>query len=234
MKKYFILLFALLGFTSSFAQSEDDDDVFATTSSFKKPKSYGLYVGPRLGMTMSTMTQPDECDLYDGAGIGFSGGAAMRLRLGKMSTNSEGGTGIFGIGLDLKYKQNHVKTIGSDDLSIGYFEVPIVAQCYPFYKNSAMNGFYIEAGIDLAGVLSKSPDALTVFPNNYRFNEVVYHTGDLTGFDCRIPVGVGYTFLNGFDVNLRYYIGTSDLAKNMACKMSSFEVSLSWLFKVIK
>ena len=97
-----------------------------------------------------------------------------------------------------------------------------------------MNGFYIEAGIDLAGVLSKSPDALTVFPNNYRFNEVVYHTGDLTGFDCRIPVGVGYTFLNGFDVNLRYYIGTSDLAKNMACKMSSFEVSLSWLFKVIK
>lgn len=234
MKKFFLFTLLMLGFTPLFAQSEDDDEIFSSSQIVPKPKSYGLYVGPRLGMTMTTMTQPRECDLYDGVGIGLSGGAAVRLRLGNMSENSEGGTGLFAIGLDLKYKQNRVKTIGSDNLSLSYFEVPVVAQIYPLYKNVALNGFYIEVGVDLAGTLSKSPDILTVFPNNLRYTQVAYHAGELKGFDCRIPIGVGYTFLPGFDVNLRYYIGTSNLAKNMACKMSSLEISLAWLFKVVK
>ena len=230
MKKYLFLTLALLSITPVFAQTDDDDAIF-NSNVIGKPKNYAIYVGPQVGLTTTSMTQPLECDLYDGMGIGFSAGASMRVRLGRMSENSDGGTGVFGVGLDLKYKQNKVKTIGDSNLSLGYFEVPVMLQLYPFYKITKLNGLYVEAGVDIAGTMTKSPDLLTVQTNVGR---IIYHTGDLKGFDCRIPIGLGYTIRNGFGVNLRYYIGTSELAENIPCKMSSVELSLAWLFKVSK
>lgn len=230
MKKYLFLALALLGLTPAFGQTDDDDAIF-NSSNIGKPRNYAIHVGPRIGLTTTSMTQPLECDLYDGMGLGFSAGASMKVRLGHMSENSDGGTGLLGFGLDLKYKQNKVKTIGDSDLSLGYFEVPVMLQLYPFYKITKLNGLYVEAGVDMAGTLSKSPDLLTVLQPTGR---VVYHTGDLKGFDCRIPLGLGYTLRNGLDVNLRYYIGTSELAENMPCKMSSMEVSVAWMFRVSK
>ena len=229
--KNLLLAIALLSTTTIFAQ---EDDFFSTGPIPPKPKNYAFFIGPRIGGDITTMTQPNECNLYDAAGIGFSGGVAMKLRLGAMSEDSDGGTGVFGIGLDLKYKQNNVKTIADDNLSLGYFEAPIMAQFYPFYKNTKMNSFYLEIGVDIAALLSKNPDLMTVQPNNERYDLVTYHISDLKGGDIRIPVGIGYTFPKGFDINMRYYLGTSDLAKNMACKMSSFELSVGWLFKVGK
>ena len=94
---------------------------------------------------MTSMTQPAQCDLYDKSGIGFSGGVAMKARFGKATENSYEGTGMFGVGLELKYKQNNVKTIANEgDLKLGYFEVPVTLQFYPFAKSKIMNPFYIE------------------------------------------------------------------------------------------
>lgn len=222
MKKIFLMLFVLAGIVPAMAQSDDNDE-----GGFYE-KSNAIFLGPKLGATFTSMGQPKEVDLYDGSGFGISAGLQGKVRFGQATENSDGGTGFFGIGLELKYKQNKVKTIGSDDLSLGYFEVPVTAQVYPFAKKQALNGFYIEAGPDFSFLMSKSPDVLSVPSAN-----IAYHTGDFKGGDVRLLAGIGYTLPgSSFEVNGRYYIGMSDLAGNFPCKQNTLEVSLSWLFKI--
>lgn len=229
MKKILLLIVALMSITPIFAQVDDDVNL-----NFVKPKKSLIFIGPKVGVTMTSMTQPTECDLYDKSGIGFSGGLAMRARFGKVSENSLEGTGWVGVGLELKYKQNNVKTV-DQDLKLGYFEVPVTFQLYPFAKSKVMNPFYIELGASFAGIMSKSPDQLTVNNPGGDYRYVTYHTGDLKGFDVRGVAGIGYTIPNtGLDISGRYYLGTSELAKNFACKMSSIEVSLAWYFTIAK
>ncbi|MBR1800927.1 MAG: outer membrane beta-barrel protein [Bacteroidaceae bacterium] len=231
MKRLFTLLGLFVALLPLMAQT-DDGELVISSHSIGTVKKNVFFVGPKIGATFTSMSQPDEGNLYDGMGVGFSGGLAAKLRLGQASENSYGGTGIFGIGLELKYKQNKAKTTGSDDLSIGYFEVPVTAQLYPFYKSRGLNTLYIEFGIDMALGLSSSPEELSFSPDNGVYNQVKYATGDLKASDFRIPIGIGYTIpKTGLDINLRYYIGTSKLAENFSSKMNSLELSLAWLFK---
>ena len=70
----------------------------------KKQKENTFSMGVIVGGNLSTMTQPDECDLYDGSGFGYSGGVEMNARFGRASKNAGAGTGLLGLGLELKYK----------------------------------------------------------------------------------------------------------------------------------
>lgn len=236
MKKLLLMILAILCISPVLAQVDDEETV-PTNRGFGKEKKSAFFIGPKIGGTMTSMTQPAECDLYDGSSFGFSGGIAMKARFGTATENSIGGTGPIGVGLELKYKQNNVKTIAGADLKLGYFELPVTFQLYPFIKSRAMNSFYIEVGPSVGMLLSKSPDALSVdvnepYPGTQR---VTYHTGDLKGFDVHPMFGIGYTIPNtGFDINARYYLGTNELAENFKCKMSTIEISISWLFKVAK
>lgn len=239
MKKLLILIAAIMGVSPAFAQIDDDSDFGQLSSGgrFEKAKKSAFFIGPKVGVTMTSMSQPSECDLYDGSGIGFSGGIAMKARFGKATENSYEGTGIIGVGLELKYKQNNVKTIANEDLKLGYFEVPVTLQFYPFAKSAVMNPFYLELGASFAALMSKSPDQLMVNLNEEwpGVQSITYNTGDLKGFDAHPVVGLGYTIPNtGFDINARYYIGMSELAENFPCKMSTIEISISWLFKAAR
>ncbi len=256
MKKIFLLFVAVMLCTSIDAQRDGQSQRSSGRSA--KPglaqKKHSFYLGLKGGVALSTMTQPNECDLYDGAGLGFSGGIVGKARFGQATPNAPAGTGILGIGLELKYKQNKVKTIGTDesgkanaDLSIGYFEVPVYVQVYPFYQSDAMNTFYIEAGPSFAGTLSRKPKSL--FVNNlagevssvqYKFDT---DGSKLKGMDVRFMAGIGYDFAiknekgektNLIGINARYYLGTSELAKNFKCKMNTLEISLSWMFNIGK
>ncbi len=214
------------------ASAQIDDGASFSTGSFVKEKNNAFYLGLKAGVDITSMTQPTQSKLYDKTGIGFSGGLALRGRFGKVTENSYGGTGYFGLGLELKYKQNKVKTIAGEDLTIDYFEVPVVAQVFPFAKNASMNPFYIELGASFGGALSKKPDQLTVNDNS---GTVVYSIKDIKGLNVSGVAGIGYTIPStGLDINARYYLGFTDLADNIACKMSSFEVSLAWYFKLGK
>lgn len=230
MKKLLMMLVVVWAVSPVFAQDDEEDEVFEVQ------KNSVFYLGAKGGVTMTSMTQPKECDLYDGSGIGFSGGLAMKARFSRASENANEATGMFGLGLELKYKQNNVKTIANEgDLKLGYFEVPVALQFYPFAKSNAMNPFYIEVGGSFAGIMSKSPDALRVNNPNEEYQYVSYHTGDLKGFDIRPLAGIGYCLpisdnKYGLDLNARYYLGTSELAKNFPCKMSTIEVSLCFYF----
>lgn len=230
MKKIFFMLAAAFCGLTAFAQSDLDDEL--GNIGVPKAKKNAFFIGPKVGATFNTMSDPEQGGLYDSFGIGYSGGVALQGRFGRSSSQSPGGTGIWGAGVELKYKMNSVKTLGTDqdgkekaNLEISYFEAPIYFHVYPAFKTKGLNGLYLEAGVSVAGTLSSKPDILAA-------NHVVYQTGDLKGFDVRPLVGVGLTTRGGFDVNARYYIGTSNLAGNMACKQNSFELSLAWMFKL--
>lgn len=256
MKKILVLLFATMLCTSMDAQRTVQPQRGGGRSA--KPglaqKKHSFYVGLKGGIDLSTMTQPDECDLYDGAGLGFSGGIVGKARFGQATPNAPAGTGLLGAGLELKYKQNKVKTIGTDetgktnaDLTVDYFEVPVYVQVYPFFKSDAMNTFYIEAGPDFAGTMSRSPKLLTVDNPSKEWSSVIYYIDNkdskLKGMDIRIMAGLGYDYAiknekhettNLIGINARYYMGTSKLAGNFGSKMSTFEISLSWMFNIGK
>lgn len=243
MKKKSILtiLAMILVIAPAFSQDEGEEIKIGV----KKEKSNAFFIGPKIGATFSTMTDP-EYDLYDGMGVGFSGGVAMKMRFGKATENSYGGTGYFGVGLELKYQQNTVKTIATDesgstnaDLSVGYFAVPVYVQAYPFAKTNAVNSLYVEAGVCIAGTVSRSPETLTLTNPTSTIASATYHidssTSKLKGTYVRPLVGLGYTIPNtGLDVNVRYYFGVSELDDSLSSKLYTFEVSVAWMFTAFK
>ena len=240
MKKILMMSACLLASTMAWAQTEDVEIPVPQPGS---GSSFAISIGPKISGVMTTMTQPDQSDLYDGSGFGFSGGVAAQIRFGRATPESAGGTGLFGLGLELKYKQNQVKTIGTDQdgkenakLQIDYFEVPVYAQIYPFAKSTSMGGLnslYIEVGASFAGTMSRKPESLTVTREDN--SNVTYNLdtdgSKLKGMDIRPLVGLGYTIpKTGLNFNARYYLGGSKLAENFNSKMNSFEFSLAWMF----
>ena len=255
MKKILILINLALLCTTAFAQGSNGQPQRGggrSATIVKSNKKHSFFVGVKGGVDFTTMTQPEECDLADGAGFGYSGGVAGRVRFNQASSTAPAGTGLFGAGLELKYKLNKAKTIGTDedgktkaDLSVSYFEAPIFVQVYPFFRSDAMNTFYIEAGPVIAGTLSRSPKTLTVDGLTGNYNAVTYHLDDndskLKGMDVRAMVGLGYDYAIKNDknetksligINARYYLGMSKLAGNFDSKMNTLEVSVSWMFNI--
>lgn len=242
MKKILFFIVALSLTVPGFAQSDDGEEEFIPI----KEKSNAFFLGMKAGGTLTSMTQPDEGKLYDGSNFGFSGGVVLKARFGKASENSVGGTGYFGAGLELKYKLNSVKTLGTDEggkenakLSLGYFEVPVFVHIYPFAKSPSVNPLYVELGVAFAGTLSRSPKSLTLINPSDEYSQVTYNIdangSKLKGMDVRPFAGLGYTIPNtGLDINARYYVGASELAGNFPCKMSTLEVSFAWLFNIGK
>lgn len=240
MKKIIVLVMATMLCATSFAQRSGRSA--APTLAQKK---HAFYLGLKGGVDFTSMTKSDDYALYDAAGTGFSAGVAAKVRFNQATPNAPAGTGLVGAGLELKYKLNTAKTFATDekgkenaDLSIGYFEVPVFVQIYPFYKSDAMNTFYLEVGPDFAGTMTRKPETLTL---NNQGDMTTFHIDDnhgkLTGMDVRLMAGAGYDFAinnsNLIGINARYYLGTSEL-KGLGSKMNTFEVSLSWMFSVGK
>lgn len=222
IKKLFFFSFLTLVVTMQiFAQR---DDVIELSS-----KSNAIRLGPKIGIGLTTMGQPNEGKVYDGPGIGLIGGASLKARFGRATADTrQGGTGLIGVGLEVLYKQNKVKCVDGLNLTLGYLEIPVSLQLYPMKKSNVMNRFYIEAGADFAKIISKSPSELKVPSIN-----TTYKTSDFSGGDIRVLAGLGYTIpTTGLDISARYYIGMSKLAGNFPCKQNTLEVSLAWLFDI--
>lgn len=244
MKKLLFFFAALALAMPTIAQTDDDEDEGVIV----KVKQNAFYVGPKVGVSLNTMTQPTEGDLYDAAGVGFSAGVAFKARFGQASTAAAAGTGHWGLGAELKYRYSSVKTKAIDedgskdaDLSLGYFDVPVYAQFYPFVKSASFNSFYIELGASFGGTIYRSPKSLTLGAADTKseYGSVEYDINKdgskLKGFDVRPLAGVGYTIPNtGLDINLRYYLGVQKLAGNFKSKISSAELSVAWNFCIGK
>lgn len=211
MKKFFISMLISLFAIGLYAQEGFGD--FTVMDS-----SYRIYLGPKVGVNFGTMSGMDV--LNPAMGVGFQGGLVANFHFGRRTEKAEGGTGRWGIQVEALYSQRTVKT-DFENLKLGYFEVPILAQYYVLPELS------IEVGPTIAGSLSSSPDEMQV-------GNLMYETGELKGFDVMISAGVGYKHKSGFTASARYNLGMSELAGNFDGKVSTFSVSVGWLFSLIK
>lgn len=224
---------------SAYAQIDDEMIIV-------KPKKNVFQLGLKVGGNLSSISNPDECDLFESSGVGFSGSIAMGMRFGCASENSKPGTGLLGIGLDLGYRNSISKTYAVDEkgkenanLSLSYLDIPVAIQLYPCYKISSVNTLRIEAGVSFSTLLNSKPESLTMNNLSGEYSSVTYNVGKdgskLKGGDMRPFAGIGYTIPKaGLGLNVRYYIGTSKLAENFSSKVSSLDFSISWMFNAAK
>ena len=212
MKKFFTLL-VMAVFAANLSAQEEMEEIDVIDS------SYRIYMGVKGGANFSTMNGlPDVFGLDPKMGIGFQGGVVAGIRLGRWGGNekAEGGTGRFGIQLEALYSQRTVKT-EIENLKLSYFEVPVLAQCY------VTHDIFVELGPTVAGTLSSSPDEI-------KTGNMIVATGELKGFDVMLTGGVGYKHKSGFIASARYNYGMSELAGNFPGKVSTFNVSVGWVF----
>lgn len=219
IEKRFFLSLAMfaLGVLSVSANAYDDDD--DEMQGIPDQRSNVVKLGIFAGATLSSMSNYDAADLGLGSGTGFLAGAAMNIHFGK-KRGADPGTGPLGIQVEALYVNHTVKTSG-EDIKLNYFEVPVLLKYY------VQPGFSIEAGPNICGTLSKSPDDLKLESAHIALK-------DIKGFDVKATVGMAYETKSGFTANVRYHFGTSDLAGNFPCKVSALTVSVGWLFDVFK
>lgn len=214
MKK-FLTMMVMAVFTVNIAAQEEIGEIIDSP--------YRIYMGVKGGASFSTMNGlPDALGLDPKMGVGFQGGIVAGIRLGRWGGNdkAEGGTGRFGIQLEALYSQRTVKT-EVENLKLSYFEVPVLAQCY------ITRDIFVELGPTIAGTLSSSPDEM-------KTGNMAIATGELKGFDVMLTGGVGYKHKSGFIASARYNYGMSELAGNFPGKISTFNVSVGWVFDLNK
>ena len=220
IKKISFFMLSLCLSTSMIAQNEGvgifEDDAIGGLYS----RNYTISIGPKAGVNLTTMSDPSDFELEQKSGTGFTGGIAANFHFGRRTEASRGGTGLWGLQVEALFSQKTVAT-EDDDIKFNYIEVPVLAQCY-FTPN-----LYIEAGPTFCGALSVSPDKIYV-------DKISIATGDIKGLDVAMSIGAGYKNKNGFMANIRYNMGTSELAKNFTGKLSSLSISVGWLFTIIK
>lgn len=218
MKKLFAFLTLAVCSLSLAAQEADIFEI----GDDKLDSDNRISIGPKAGINFASMSGlGDEYKLDPKGAIGFQGGLAANFHFGRRTSKSDGGTGLWGIQVEALFSQRTIKTEGSDDLKFSCLEVPILAQFY------ATPSFCIELGPTFSGTLSSSPDQLEC-------GDLAYKTGDLKAFDVMLTAGVGYKHKSGLTVGGRYNLGMSELAGNFEGKVSTFTVSVGYLFNLIK
>ena len=184
-------------------------------------RSYNLSVGPKAGLNLASMNgNPVGVNMDAQMGIGFHVGVAANLHLGRRTESSKGGTGMWGMQAEALFSQLTVGT-ADKDMTLSYFAMPILAKCYINPRLS------IEAGPVFMALMSTSPDNLVV-------DEASIAVSELKGGDIAFAIGAGYESKSGLNIAARYNLGMSDLAGNMPCKVSTFQISLAWMFSVVK
>lgn len=211
-----MMLFAMSMTTAQANVLDDDDDdlqeILDTRSNVVK---FGFVAGG----TLSTMSKFEDADLGQGSGMGYQGGVALNFHFGK-KRGADPGTGPIGLQVEALYVNHTIKTSG-DDIKLNYFEVPVLLKYY------VQPGLSIEAGPNICGTLSTSPDYLDI-------ESARIAVKDIKGFDVKATVGLAYETKSGFFASARYHFGTSDLAGNFPCKVSALTLNVGVLFDVFK
>jgi len=182
---------------------------------------YSLSIGLKGGLNLTGMTgNPAGVDMGAKMGTGFHAGAIANLHLGRKTESSKGGTGMWGIQAEALYSQLAIGTAGSN-MTLNYFALPVLLKCY------VESGLSIEAGPTFMALLSSSPDNMVV-------NGTSIALSGLKGGDIALSIGAGYELKSGLCFGARYNIGMSDLAGNMPCRTNVIQISLGYLFSVVK
>lgn len=223
VKKFLLLVLAVLGATNLFAQTIKGEGPIDA--------SYRISVGPKVGMNMAMMSGlQDEYSLNPSSGMGVQGGIAANFHFGRRTAKAHGGTGLWGVQVEALYSQRFLKT-DIEDLKFSCLEIPVLAQYY------FTPSLCVEVGPTFVSTLSSSPDEIFI-PNfeetNTSTTDLTIKIGEIKAFDVMLSAGVGYKHKNGFTASARYNLGMSELAGNFTGKVSTVSVSISWLFTMVK
>lgn len=250
-KRIFLILSFIVLALGSYAQNEREEELVQRSSSpsrsvstqgrtgrsvevTKQNYKFEFSIGPRVGIGLAMASEGDNLKVTDGSSFGWDAGLALNMRYGDKDAKGRPlhGQGLFGVGLELNYANRAIKTIGSENLKLNYFEVPLLFQIYPLYKTTQLRNLFVEIGPTFSMMLSSSPNELNIN------NNIFYSTGDFKGGDIKATIGLGWRFdrsaaNDGLYLNLRYNLGTSNLAGNFPCKVSTAELTVGYLFKCI-
>ena len=198
------------------SQQEEETGFGGITDTRKNVVSLGVTAGANYAM----MSNYDPVDLGSRSGIGFQGGLAVNAHFGQRR-GADAGTGPIGLQLEVLYAQHNIKTDLSDNIKLGYLEIPLL---FKYYITPNLN---VELGPTFCYILSKSPDVLNG-------TSTTIAIGELKGGDVKGTVGISYQTKSGFYASARYNLGFSELAGNFPCKVSAVSVSVGYLFNIFK
>lgn len=191
--------------------------------------------GAKGGLNISNLTSLEDSSVKNAGGLddpssryGFHAGLTAETKLG----------GLLGLGAELLYSQQGTKTesviLGiksSQSFKLDYLTIPVLAKLY-------LGGLNVYAGIQPGFVVG----AKQVYTLNE--NETVINLKEdsdnnnqfalVKEIDFGIPVGLGYQFDSGLNIDVRYVLGTLAVFENAddnsdySLKNRVFQVSLGY------
>ena len=163
----------------------------ATVSSLAQSREGTMYVMPKIGVNLSTMTEAEYSHMRTGAAFGIEAGYEL--------------TENFAVSGALVYSLQGVlfnKEVGGGGIKNDYLNIPVMANYY------VLPGLALKAGVQ-PGVLINSRVANSEFLGGGDINDEELHNK----FDFSIPAGVSYEY-NNFVLDARYNIGLTKCFKS--------------------
>ena len=214
-KKLLLIALALLSCQALLAQEE-----WSWVGS-TQDKSYRLEIGPKIGAGLTIATQPTKFTSSFKNGLAYQLGLSTNMHFGRRYSTSPGGTGWFGVEAEVLYGGRNLGVeVKGASLSMHCLEIPLLLQFYP------TPSLAIEAGPTFTKILKCTPEQL-------QLEDVVLNTGQLSGSDVMLTAGVAYKTPVNLMVDARYNLGFSPLAGNLDSKISTFMVSIVYVFKIV-
>jgi len=182
-----------------------------------------LEAGPKLGAGLSHASQPDLFDVRLKSGFTYQAG--LSVNAGFVYYDSYGhklspkGIGRLGLAVELLLSGRKAKT-ENGKLSMLCLEIPILLRFF------ITDGLSLEAGTTLVQPLKVGPETL-------QMQDLLLNTGELKPSDVMFTLGAGYR-LSNLDIGFRCNIGTSSLASNLNSKITTYTLSVGYLFPLIK
>lgn len=215
-KKLLLTAFALLLCNVLFSQDEWDwNDTPASHD-----RSYSIAIGPKAGIGIAMGTKPKLLDFDFINGIAYQIGVSANIHFGRRYPQSFGEMGRFGVEAEVIYGVRKLGIEGMNKtMSMQCIEVPFLAQFYP------TPSLAIEVGPTFTKILQCGPEQL-------QLEDVRINTGELLSRDVMFTLGMTYKTPVNLMVDLRYNFGLSTLAGNLDSKVSSWMVSIVYIFKL--
>ena len=209
-----------LGVSAQIIIDDDNENIEEYVPGQVVLRNFVFSVGAKAGGNYSLTSSSYSDDFGLTGGFGYSAGVAANVKFVRPVGRSLGAE-RFGVQIEGLFSDKRI-SINDLTLDMRTVELPILLQWY------YIPGFCLEVGPTFTSVISASPDKISL-NSNY-----VIHTGQITGNDVMLTLGLGYKDKSGFTASLRYNKANSFLANNMEIMVSTLTVSIGWLFTAVK
>jgi hypothetical protein len=176
--------------------------------------SFGVKAGANLA---NISVGQDSPDFSPGMKADFHLGLVANLHFGYRDEGAPVGTGWFGLQPELLYSRQGF-AYDDEAITFDYITLPVMARLY------ATQDLYIEAGPYFGYLLQLSSNTAVIEGAQIDLSSLA------GGIDFGAGIGAGYESRMGLTAGVRYQLGLSDMAGNLAWKNNVISVSLGWLF----